>query len=244
MLASGLGPNVRNKSGIEIKKGNWIRYINARGDETEAYIRSVDRNGPMAKTRGAWLHLSNGDSCNADFVIETLGPMTVSKGGVVKQNPVKPLQWRVGYSYVNPDRAGPFKGRTVLDYKPEKGDEIFAVMGRAVVTSVSKVPTPKTTLENPNARRKATAKAPKGFYANPVVRGESNADAVRYAELFGGASGTIKAWSDHYIVRFRKGNEKNWSLQSVFKTKKDAEQYAHAFARANPTYTVSVIFKA
>lgn len=47
--------------------------------------------------------------------------------------------WKVSYSYVNPAGAGPFKGSMLLGYKPAKGDEIAAVFGRAVVTSVSKV---------------------------------------------------------------------------------------------------------
>lgn len=50
-------------------------------------------------------------------------------------------QWRVSYRYVNPHGAGPFRGRMVLDYKPEKGEEIYAMMGRAIVQTVSKVKT-------------------------------------------------------------------------------------------------------
>ena len=47
--------------------------------------------------------------------------------------------YNVRYVYVNPHGAGPFKGKTTLTYKPNKGDEISAAFGRAVVTSVSKV---------------------------------------------------------------------------------------------------------
>jgi hypothetical protein len=93
------------------------------------------------------------------------------------------------------------------------------------------------------ARRKKTAKAPEGFYANPLVKGESNSNAARYAELYGGAPDTIRAWRDHYIVRFHKPGEKSWSMVSVFKKKADAVQYARAYARANPAFTVSVINK-
>lgn len=48
-------------------------------------------------------------------------------------------QYKVSYEYVSPSRAGPFKGRTILDYKPAKGDCISAMMGQAIVRTVSKV---------------------------------------------------------------------------------------------------------
>jgi hypothetical protein len=47
-------------------------------------------------------------------------------------------QYKVSYVYENPSPAGPFKGRTVLDYKPAKGDQIRAMFGAAIVRTVSK----------------------------------------------------------------------------------------------------------
>ena len=48
-------------------------------------------------------------------------------------------QYRVSYDYVNPCAAGPYRGRMVLDYKPQKGDTIRALFGSATVRTVSKV---------------------------------------------------------------------------------------------------------
>ena len=303
---------MRNRWGVEIKKGNWVRYKLVRGGEAEGYIRSIDRKGPMAGAYGPWINLTNGQSCSADDITETLGPMTVSKGGVVKQNPAlrevygsfdaygkrrffgpSQNEWGINHGFPFELESASIHGNAPIQFsktrayvcvdEDEYGQPVVEIwpirnllhpgvpnmglkrwsrgdtgaMGRALALTknnpLSRVKVksppqrPAGTAAAPGkrlvARRKKTAAAPKGFYANPVVRGESNADAVRYAELFGGAAGTIKAWSDHYIVRFHKPNEKNWTLQSVFKTKKDAEQYARAFARENPTYTVSVISK-
>ena len=48
-------------------------------------------------------------------------------------------RYSVGYRYVDPSRAGPFRGRMVLPVKSAKGDVIYAIFGRAVVTSCVKM---------------------------------------------------------------------------------------------------------
>ena len=47
-------------------------------------------------------------------------------------------RYSVSYTYSSPSSAGPYKGRTVLDWKPAKGDEIRAIFGLAIVQTVSK----------------------------------------------------------------------------------------------------------
>jgi hypothetical protein len=91
------------------------------------------------------------------------------------------------------------------------------------------------------ARRKITEKAPNGFYANPMQKSESNANAARYAELYGGSPDTIRAWKDHYIVRFHKPGEKLWTPIAVFKMKNVAVRFAKEHARMHPTYAVSIV---
>lgn len=76
---------------------------------------------------------------------------------------------------------------------------------------------------------------------NPIVKSERNSDAARYAELYGGAPKTIRAWNDHYIVRYTKPGEKLWTLAASFPQLEFARVYARAFSRAHPTYTVSLI---
>ena len=48
-------------------------------------------------------------------------------------------RWRVSYRYVNPHGAGPFKGKDTIfrPTKPVKGEEIYAMFGRATITTVS-----------------------------------------------------------------------------------------------------------
>jgi hypothetical protein len=48
-------------------------------------------------------------------------------------------RYRVTYTYQNPHSAGPFHGSVVLDWKPQKGDQIRAMFGLAIVKTVSKV---------------------------------------------------------------------------------------------------------
>ena len=56
--------------------------------------------------------------------------------------PTPAPSFSVGYRYLSPSRAGPFKGRTVLSYRPCKGDELHATFGRAVITSVQRAKAP------------------------------------------------------------------------------------------------------
>ena len=53
--------------------------------------------------------------------------------------PVGERKYRISYIYESPSPAGPFKGRTVMDYKPAKGDSIRAMFGSAIVKSVREV---------------------------------------------------------------------------------------------------------
>jgi hypothetical protein len=48
---------------------------------------------------------------------------------------------KVSYRYTNPSGAGPFKGSMMIDAAngPKRGDEIPAIMGRAIVTSVGRL---------------------------------------------------------------------------------------------------------
>jgi hypothetical protein len=48
--------------------------------------------------------------------------------------------YKVGIKYINPSPGGPFRGREIMSFpsKPERGQVIYAMFGRAVITSVSK----------------------------------------------------------------------------------------------------------
>jgi hypothetical protein len=49
-------------------------------------------------------------------------------------------RWNVSYTYVNPHPAGPFRGRAVIERedKPQRGEIIYAMMGRAAIKTVSR----------------------------------------------------------------------------------------------------------
>jgi len=202
---------MRNRWGIEIKRGHWVLAHAARGGKVEGRVMKIDRTSELARAYGPRLELDSGVSISADDVVQTLGPMEIGPGGVVTQNPLSRVK-------INSPSQRAHVGKT----------------GRAT--------------KKPDARlikrRTKTAKTKtRGVWANPLVKGESNANAARYAELYGGAASTIRAWSDHYIVRMHKPDERTWTHVSVFKNKSDAMAYARAYARQHPALTVSVIDK-
>lgn len=250
---------MRNRWGIEIKKGYHAWYRGGRNgtEEGEGRIVSVDRSSDSAKAYGPLVQIASSDgeesaSVSADAIYQVLPPMKIKPGGIVTANPTPRLD-----RYDQPSQREHVTPKGKRSKTPTE-----RLKQRRIKTHYAKTPgvwanpLVRVKVKSPAqrgkgepsprlvARRKTTQKAPAGFYANPLVKGESNADAARYAELYGGAPDTVRAWSDHYIVRFHKPGEKTWSLISVFKSKTLAMQYARAYAREHPTYTVSVIDKA
>ena len=279
---------MRNRWGVEIKKGNWVRYKLVRGGEAEGYIRSIDRKGPMAGAYGPWINLTNGQSCSADDITETLGPMTVSKGGVVRQNPIKGTTYFVaanmGYGvsknfkvtatpgvnsvrsaanivakhlgfpvFVSSRNEGSVDGYPLIRFEFMNDDQsefvdLFASQGkredrkystiknnpltRIKVKSPPQRPTGTATAPGKRlvARRKKTAIAPKGFYANPV---ESR------------IKGRVPKGDSLYVPVFRvsadsTGSGTRWNLLAQFYSASTAKQYARAYAAANPKSSVLV----
>lgn len=75
---------MRNRWGVEVKKGHWVRYTQPRGGMAEGRVSAVKRDAAY----GPRVLLEGGGSCGLDDVSVSLGPMTVGAGGVVKQNPI------------------------------------------------------------------------------------------------------------------------------------------------------------
>jgi hypothetical protein len=48
------------------------------------------------------------------------------------------MSWTIRYTYLDPCRAGPYKGKMTVTQQPTKGDQVFAPFGRAIITSVSR----------------------------------------------------------------------------------------------------------
>ena len=365
---------MRNRWGVDVKKGHWVRFSLPRGGQAEDNVSRVERE----PGRGYVVTLESGRTVALDDVSVSMGPMTVGRGGVVRQNP-DAVHIDIGshnaggegaktnpalrQTYGSFDAYGkrrffgpsqnewaiargfPFEmensridgGNTPIQFsktrayvcvdEDESGEPVVEVwpirnlthpgvpnmgvkgwkrgdtgaLGRALNNptprldhweqasqrahtgprgGLTKKPSPRliqrrlkthhqkmpgvwanplvnVKVKSPAqrgkgapdgrliARRKVTEKAPEGFYANPLhSKRESNANAARYAELYGGAPDTIRAWKDHYIVRFHKPGEKLWTPIAVFKTLNVATTFAKEHARLHPTYTVSIVDKA
>jgi hypothetical protein len=80
---------MRNRFGIEIKKGFYVYAHHPRGGTIEGRVEKIERGA------GGRITLDSGYSIAPDDVTQTLGPMTVGRGGVVKQNPARGETWLV-----------------------------------------------------------------------------------------------------------------------------------------------------
>lgn len=72
---------MRNSRGVEIVKGHHVWLRSSRGDAEGKVMRVTGRGAD------AYLTLEDGRTFELDDVMQTLGPMTVSKSGTVRQNP-------------------------------------------------------------------------------------------------------------------------------------------------------------
>jgi len=79
---------MRNRWGIDVKKGHFVRYAMPRGGQGEGRVASFDRSSELAKAYGTRVVLDNGTTIGIDDVSMSLGPMTIDKNGVVRQNPL------------------------------------------------------------------------------------------------------------------------------------------------------------
>lgn len=73
----------RNRTGIVIKRGNWVQGRDIHGQVIEGVIMRVTGRGV-----DAYVTLTDGRTLAADDVTQTLGPMTVDPSGIVRQNPL------------------------------------------------------------------------------------------------------------------------------------------------------------
>ncbi len=75
---------MRNRFGVEIKKGHWVYAQSPETGEVEGRVLSIGRTDKLVK-------LDSGYLMHLDDIRQTLGPMTISKRGIVKQNPENPV---------------------------------------------------------------------------------------------------------------------------------------------------------
>lgn len=74
---------MQNRWGVDVRKGHTVRFHLARGGQDEEKVQSIKREAG----RGYVVTLESGRTVALDDVSLSLGPMTVGRGGVVRQNP-------------------------------------------------------------------------------------------------------------------------------------------------------------
>lgn len=296
---------MRNRWGVEIKKGHWVFASGPRGGRIEGRVVSVDRSSDMAKAYGAQVKLDSGQTVGADDISQTLGPMEILDDGTVRQNPARhlSLSWDtfgggtgaynpehnsysarsgIGTFYVDPPQRrgdswvvrfsndlGRMEGglwrelgaarsaasakKIAADWLKLQSEESAMVsatlkeharrsnpLTRVRIKSPPQRPAGNTSAPSKRliARRKKTAKAAPGVYANPVVKPIRN----RKAALTHGAPDTMRTWNDHYIVqRSPDPDAKAWDSIGVFPKRVDAENFARNYARQHSTQYVRVV---
>lgn len=102
---------MRNRWGVEIKRGRFAFARGPRGGDIQGRIVSIDRTSALAKAYGPRVTLEGGQSVGADDISETIGKMTISADGTVKQNPAENV---TGWDAVSTLRALKREGRKML----------------------------------------------------------------------------------------------------------------------------------
>ncbi len=213
---------MRNRWGIEIKRGHWVMAHKARGGVTEGRVSRIERTGEFARAYGPRVILDTVESVGLDDGSQTLVPMKVDRDGTVIQNPLTRV--KVG-SKSQRTKTAPTKRLKARRRVTEKAPAGFYgnPLARVEIASPSQrahlSPRGKMTTK-PDARlikrRTKTAKTRvKGVWANPVEVAHT-----------------------HY-VQTKSGNAK-WRNVATFAFSSDAKQYAQAYANLHPTYAVRV----
>ena len=216
---------MRNRWGVEVKKGYYAWASGPRGDKVEGVVAAIDRSSDFARAYGPRVTFAGGASVGIDDVSQVLPPMRVTKGGIVKANPTPNLK---RYDQPSQRERTTSKGtRTKTASKRLKERRLKTHFDAppgvwANPLTYVKVKSPsRATKEAPSerliARRKKTAKAPAGYYANPTPR---------------------KTLA--YVVYAKKPRDKARKKVAEFPLREFALAYARALFNAHPTWAVSV----
>lgn len=251
---------MRNRWEIEVKPGHWVMAHAPLGGRVEGRVKSIF----SVRGRGVVVALDNGLTVSLDDVFQSLGPMTVDARGVVKQNPVKlsdlsaveiarlmtlnyaarqsSLARRFGSNGPTPEQAEAYRkevnankserarlsaahkialARDNAEYRarnanPAKRDIRVGIKSPSMATGEK--PSPRLV-----KRRRATRAAPAGVYANPIEtynkRGQKSPPSVGF----------------HQVWIVRNGVAKKYL--GTFQTRRDALEYAQAYADQNHVVT-------
>lgn len=211
---------MRNRWGIEVRKGDLVTYRPTRGAARTGVIASFDKTSAFAKAYGVQVSYVDGDSSGIDDISRNEGkfsdftetmPGLLQRGNPAKRNAKKRTASRrkaVPGEFNSPSQATGLpptkrlvRRRKETAYAPPG---IYAnpsrVSVRAPSMATGKAPTTRLV-----QRRKATEKAPRGYYANPT----------------------------EFRVESALSDSNSWILRGVFPTKAAAHEYAKAFFRSH-----------
>ena len=206
---------MRNAMGVEIKRGYYVEGEDAMGRAVSGVIVRTIRTRPYVQ-----FELDTGDQIEANMVRQTLGPMKIGKGGIVKQNPLTRVRINSPSQLTgDPPSEKLKKRRRKTSRQPEPG--LYAnPLVRVKVKSAS-----QRTGEAPSTRlmdrRKVTKNAPKGFYANPTHHPGPRGDV----------------W---FVVSGLKPKAKYFHRIATFDSKTEAVIYARALHAARPNWQIKV----
>lgn len=221
---------MRNRWGVEVKKGHWVFANWGRNgtDKIEGRVASIDSRSDFARAYGPQVKLDSGLTVGLDDISQTLGPMKVGKDGTVKQNPLTRI--KKGQYTVKPSQAtGDTPSRRLV--KRRKATAKLPIPG-AFANPLTRVKVNSrsqrehfneetgTYSDRPTKRlkkrRAITETLPAGYYANPSARTIAERRELACEAM-------------HYVVA---GND---MFLAMFPHRKVAEEYLSLLQKAHPS---------
>ncbi len=228
---------MRNRWGVEIKAGYWAEASYGRnGDEKIAgFIVRTDQRSSFARAYGPQTTIDVGGH---EYVV---GSDSIRSAHPLPENIKRARRGK------NP------LSRTSVAADSQRERVSVSAKGRATKT--------KSPSRRLMARRRATEKAPAGFYANPLTRVKINSPSMATGEAPDvrlikrrkkTAKGPVGVWANpinHYgdpdqkfwfVVLAQRPRENRFRRVATFAMKGEAIIYARAYHNAHPTYKIKV----
>lgn len=228
---------MRNRWGIDVRKGDFVAYQQTRGGARTGVVASFDKTSAFAKAYGVQVRYDDGSSSGIDDISRNDGKFEKTAPGLLQHgNPAKRKKARAKHAARRKAVPGKFNSpsqATGLPPSPRlvrrRKETAYAPPGiyanpsrvsvRAPSMATGKKPTTRLI-----KRREATNKAPRGYYANPAPF-----SSVEWKGL------------TNYIVQVKPTYSRTWRTAGVFRLKSEAHEYAHAKHAADDSLTIRVL---